>query len=200
VGWTNDQEVISLADARHRMANVFQLLSTVGRLRATRTSDAEAKAKIAWMLEAIGAIAVVQRHLLTPGGDDFAAVLHDMAPGWRRQAGARPVTIELAAEPTVTSEQVAPALALIAQELVANAVAHAFPDGRMGVVRVELTRQDEGRAVLAVTDDGVGYDPDGVDGGRLGLWLIKGLTDQVQGVMDTRCDSGVCARLEFPLA
>jgi two-component sensor histidine kinase len=143
----------------------------------------------------------VQHRLLSPNGDDFGAVLQDLAPQWRRGAGGRPVTIEVEVEPVPAAEQVAPALALIAQELVANAVAHAFPDGRAGVVRVELKRLDAARAVLVVTDDGIGYaPPEERDDGRLGLWLIGGLADQVKGVLTTNCDSGVVARLEFPVS
>ena len=46
----------------------------------------------------------------------------------------------------------------------------------------------------------MGYDPGAVDGGRLGLWLIGGLSAQVRGVFTTTIDHGVRCRLEFPIA
>ncbi|MDR3512943.1 MAG: sensor histidine kinase [Caulobacteraceae bacterium] len=198
MGWTSDQDALPLPEARHRMANAFQLLTTLGRLRTQRADDPETRRQVAWMLDAISALGVLQHRLLSPEGEDFAGFLHEIAPYWRRRAGDLPVSIEIKAEPVAVSEQSAAALAVIVQELVSNALAHAFPGGREGVVRVELSRLDDDRAVMVVADDGVGYAPAEADDRRLGLWLIRGLADQVRGVFSTRCDSGVTARLEFP--
>ena len=79
-------------------------------------------------------------------------------------------------------------------------MAHGFPDGRAGSVRVELMPLEKGRAALVVADDGVGYEPGPVDKSRLGLWLIAGLADQLKGVLTTTHGAGVTTRLEFPIA
>jgi len=189
-----------IAEVRHRTANVFQLLTTLGRLRAQRSDDAEARRQVEWLHDATSALGVLHHRLLTPGGDDFAGFLVEMAPQWRRRAGPRPVAIELHTEPVVLAEQAASAVAVVVQELVANALAHAFPDGRAGVVRIELKRLGAGRARLSVADDGVGYDPAAADPRRLGLWLIGGLADQVKGVLTASRRHGVRVRLEFPAA
>jgi two-component sensor histidine kinase len=189
---------MSLSEVRHRTANIFQLLTTLGRLRAQHGEEGEARRQVEWLLDSISALGVLQHRQLGPDGDDFAAFLQDMAPHWRRRAAHGAVDVELTVEPVILPEQAAAALAMIAQELVANALAHAFPDGRIGVVRVELKRLGAGRARLSVADDGVGYDPAAVDPHRLGLWLIGGLTDQVKGAMTTTVDRGVTAQLEFP--
>lgn len=191
---------MSLPDVRHRVANVFQLLTTLGRLRAQRSEDAEARRQVEWLHDATSALGVLQRHLLSQGGGDFAGFLAEMAPHWRRRARARPVTIEIKAEPVVLPEQAAAAVAMIVQELVANALTHAFPDGRAGMVRVGLKRLEDGRARLVVADDGVGYDPVAADPRRLGLWLIGGLADQVKGELTFCCKGGVAVQLEFPAA
>jgi two-component sensor histidine kinase len=198
MGWRDDEDSLPLVEARHRMANVFQLLATLGRLRAQRADDPEARRQVGWMLDAIAALGVLQNRQLSPGGEDFAGFLQDMAPLWRRRAANRPVGVELAVEPVAAPDQMAAALAMIVQELVANAIAHAFPGGRAGVVRVELKRLDEGRAVLVVADDGVGYGPEATAARRLGLWLVGGLADQVRGVLTTATEDGVTVRLEFP--
>jgi two-component sensor histidine kinase len=187
------------AEVRHRLANVFQLLSTLARMRLRRTDDPESGRHLGWMLEMIEATAALQQRLLSDGGDDFALFLADMAPRWRRRCAGRPIAIELDAEPLRTLESRASALALIANELVLNAIAHAFPDDRDGVVRIEFRRVAEGRAVLAVADDGRGYDPADVSPDRLGLWLVAGLAAQVKGELTTETENGVRCRLEFPL-
>jgi two-component sensor histidine kinase len=74
---------------------------------------------------------------------------------------------------------------LIINELVSNALKHAFPDGRSGLVQVSLKRSNGARCILAVRDTGTGL-PHGFDVGRaetLGLQLVQDLTQQLRGTM-----------------
>jgi two-component sensor histidine kinase len=185
------------AETRHKIANIFQLLSTLTRMRLQRAQDEEARRSLAWMLEMIAGLGALQHRLHSPGGDDFAAYLDDMAPQWRRRCADRPIQIVLAAQALSVSENHASALALIVNELVLNAITHAFPDGRAGVIRIELEHAG-GQAALSVIDDGQGYDPKDIDPGRLGLWLVNGLASQVRGTLGTQSKDGVRCRLEFP--
>ena len=60
---------------------------------------------------------------------------------------------------------------------------HAFPDGRSGVLRVALHKQEDGLHVLRVADTGVGLPP-GLDPETvtsLGLRLVRSLARQVDG-------------------
>jgi two-component sensor histidine kinase len=200
MAWSDDQDAIPLREARHRTANLFQLVGALGRLRAQHTVEPEAKRQVAWLQDAIAALGVLQRRQLSPDGDDFAGFLTDMAPHWRRRVGALPVVLEIQAESAEVGQQAAAALALVAQELVVNALTHGFPDGRAGQVRVEFKRVDPDRAALCVTDDGIGYDGEAKHPNCLGLWLIRGLTDQLGGALTVDAAAGVATRLEFPLA
>jgi two-component sensor histidine kinase len=187
-----------LAEVRHKVANLFQLLSTLTRLRMQRAEEAASRLQLGWLLDNLAALALVHNRLLSPGGNDFALCLDDLAGHWRRRCAGRPITVDVAAESLIVHESHASALGLIVNELVGNALTHAFPDDRAGRVRVSLERLPDGRAALVVADDGVGYDPAGVDEARLGLWLIKGLSAQVRGALTTTTDNGVCCRLDFP--
>ena len=85
---------------------------------------------------------------------------------------------------------------LIVNELVTNALEHAFPDGRSGTVAVTF-HADEGTARLTVADDGRGAD--GLGGnGSLGLRLVRGLTRQLRGTLSTDLDDGVTVTIAFP--
>ena len=186
------------ADVRHRFANVFQLLSALARMRVQRAQDVETKRQLTWMLDAVGVLASMQQRLLGPDPHDFRGYLQDLLPQWRRRVAGRPIEIELIADPTPVREHLISALALIANELVTNALTHAFPDPRAGVIRVELHPLAGGRALLIVSDDGVGFNPANASRSSLGLWLIRGLTDQVKGVMTTpMTELGVTTQLAF---
>ena len=98
-GPDDDQAAIAPAEVRHRVANVFQLMATLGRLRVQRAEDPETRRQLAWLLDATAALGVLQQRLLRPGGDDFAGFLEDMAPVWARRVEDRPVSIKLETEP-----------------------------------------------------------------------------------------------------
>jgi two-component system, sensor histidine kinase PdtaS len=88
---------------------------------------------------------------------------------------------------------------LILNELITNALKHAFPEGRAGVVRVELRRTASGRFVLLVSDDGVGLPPsvDVRQTDSLGLQLVRTLADQLRGELRVERGAGTAFRLEF---
>jgi two-component sensor histidine kinase len=190
------------AETRHKVANIFQQMSTLTRLRSQRAADPASRRDLSWVLDMQAALALLHHRLLSPGGEDFGVYLQDVGGYWRRLCAGRPITIdiEVAAEPVTTEESRASALALIANELVLNALAHAYPNERPGVIRVALKRVGDDRAELVVSDDGDGYDPAAVDNGRLGLWFIGGLAAQVRGELTTAIDRGVRCRLEFPVS
>jgi two-component sensor histidine kinase len=89
---------------------------------------------------------------------------------------------------------------LILNELVSNAVKHAFGAGP-GEIRVRLRRIEQGRCVLGVADNGVGL-PDGLDletATSLGLRLIRSLTRQIGGQFELLPGRpGTDARLTLP--
>ena len=194
---TRDQGV---AEQRHRIANLFQLLSTLTRMRQQRSTEPEAKRQLGWILDAVSALGALQQKMVAVDRYDFTGFLAEMQAQWRRRIGGRPVQLHVEAEPFLVREQLASALAIIANELVTNAINHAHPGERAGVVKVALTAIGEGRAALVISDDGVGYDAQVQDRSKLGLWLIKGLTDQVRGELVTDLSSGCTARLEFPVS
>jgi two-component sensor histidine kinase len=189
------------AEARHRLANVFQLLSTLMRMRIQRAEDEETRRQLSWMLDTVTALGFLHRRAPGQAGGDFGSFLHEMAPTWRKRCEGAAVRIEVEAEPLMVTERDESALVLIVHELVSNAIAHGFPDGRDGLIRITLARVggDEGRAELAVVDNGCGYDAETVTRKKLGLWLISGLASQAQATVTTASDHGVAVRLNFAL-
>ena len=98
---------------------------------------------------------------------------------------------------------------LIVNELVSNALKHAFPSERKGVVKITLSRvgldaeEDSSREKgieLTVVDNGVGI-PEAVKNGSpdsLGLRLVQNLASQLDGKIDVRNEGGTVVRIFFP--
>ena len=73
-------------------------------------------------------------------------------------ARGRPVSIECKADSVPISMDQATSLGLIVNELVTNAIKHAFPNGRAGRIRVAFEAL-KNELKLCVEDDGVGFRP-----------------------------------------
>ncbi|MET0294035.1 MAG: sensor histidine kinase [Phenylobacterium sp.] len=181
------------SEMRHRYANTFQLLAALGRMRAQKAADPELRRQLGWLADAVGSLGALERHR-RPEGVDFAAYLAEMAPVWRRRQGVEAAEVALEADTFLLSDNAAAAVAVIAQELVANALAHGFAD-RSGRVVIRLAAEGE-RCCLTVSDDGCGFDENAEDG--FGLWLIRSLASQARGELEIASSAGgTVGRLVF---
>jgi two-component sensor histidine kinase len=87
----------------------------------------------------------------------------------------------------------------IIQELVSNALKHAFPAGRDGEVLVDMRSERNHELVLRVCDNGVGL-PGQFDlqqAGSLGLRLVAMLVDQLKGDIELDRKEGTAFRITF---
>jgi two-component sensor histidine kinase len=121
-------------------------------------------------------------------------------------AGMRRVTVEAHADARPVHEPEAVAVGLIVNELVTNALKHAFPDNRAGKVEVIFRACDTGECELCVEDDGIGIERAQQSGEvhrGLGQKLIRSLVTQLQGNYEIRPrddGSGTVAVVRFPAA
>lgn len=113
--------------------------------------------------------------------------------------GAGDCWIDIEADPLELPIELAVPIALIVNELVTNAVKHAYPDGG-GPVRLELRGESEGYIRLLVADKGVGFDT-ASSGKGLGSRLIPGLARQLRGQLEVEnLNPGYQVTLRIPPA
>jgi PAS domain S-box-containing protein len=87
---------------------------------------------------------------------------------------------------------------LIINELVSNALKHAFPAGRSGEIYIGF-RSDGDRSTLTISDNGAGLPPD-VEPCKtesLGLQLVTMLTEQLGGTLELDQSSGTAFKIVF---
>ena len=107
------------------------------------------------------------------------------------------VKVVCTAEKVIAPARIAFSVGVIVNELVTNAVKHAFPDGRSGTITVAMDRPDAESARLIVSDDGAG-----VQGDRsgFGTMMIETLIRQIQGSIERIDDAGTNIVTRFPCA
>jgi len=98
------------------------------------------------------------------------------------------------------SARQATSCALVINELVQNALEHAYDEGEAG--RVSVSLQDEGNMlIIRVEDDGRGLPPEfDLDGdSNLGLRIVRTLVEQdLQGTFEFHNEQGACATAHIP--
>ncbi|MHB8094357.1 MAG: response regulator [Candidatus Aminicenantales bacterium] len=88
---------------------------------------------------------------------------------------------------------------MILNELISNALKHAFPDGRKGVLRIGLNRRAGGVVEIRVEDNGIGL-PEGLDfrqPGTFGLQVVNLLAGQLEAKFEHERGGGTAFTVSF---
>jgi two-component sensor histidine kinase len=102
-------------------------------------------------------------------------------------------------EPVSVAVNEAVPCGLILNELVSNALKHAFCGSADGDVAVSLCYDEEGRIVLRVRDNGAGLPPgfDWRQARSLGLRLVQMLAGQLHAAVDVSAKGGTEFAIRF---
>lgn len=176
-----DHEALLTREMSHRVKN--SLGSVVGLLRVqARSSDSvDVKEALENAAMRVASIAEVHDHLwrgnkvgyveLSDFVGNLCKKLQSSAPGHTLKCRSDPITI--------SADKAIP-LGLLVNELVTNAVKHAYANGH-GVIRVDA-REIDGHLLVEISDEGAGL-PDGFDINQprqsLGFRVITGLVRQL---------------------
>ena len=191
-----------LRELHHRAKNNMQLILSLLRLQGKRAGTVELKAQLDESAARVHAVALAQSELSRdegPADCDLANYLQQIVASLRSVYGRDGISIHVDVSPMHVSVQRAVPLGLMANELVANALKHAFADGRNG--RIEITGgTTAGRAQLLVADDGAGMPNDLFPSrGGLGFQLVLGLASQAGAtVKQEPAPVGTRFAVEFP--
>jgi two-component system, sensor histidine kinase PdtaS len=192
-----------LRETAHGVANNFATVAALLSMRSASVGDIRAKRTLDEAVEQVKVMARVHRRLRARDQDvslDSAAYICELCDDLEEMAYGRPIVIECEADSRPLRMQQAVLLGLILNELVTNAVKHAFPGGRAGRIRVRLEALDT-RLRLSVEDDGVGFDRSSRSGADMGQGqaLLLGLTHELEGNLEHQSTtSGSSFRLTFP--
>jgi PAS domain S-box-containing protein len=188
------QQRVLLNELNHRVKNNMQMLQILLEAGAQRAESSEAREVLEEASGRIMAMAAAQRVLYTtPDATRFDA--HDFLNTvceTARQTFPQELNIDYEADAIRLSNDSAMPLALIANELLTNAVKYGLNGRTAGTIRVRLRREDDS-FLFYVEDDGPGFDLQLVQQRSSGLKLVQGLARQLGGKFEvtsepaTRC-------------
>ncbi len=180
-----------LRDVNHRVGNNLAMVSALLNVQSRQTREPAVKAALAQAQSRIQAIAAGQRRLrldIETDAIEARPYMEDLLAEIGKAAEGRPISIALDLDSIRLPGRDAVSYVVIVNELVTNAIKHAFPDGMAGRVTVRLARieQDGEPALsLSIEDDGIGMPAD-VQNKGLGQTVITSLLRSMGATMTVR--------------
>ena len=192
-----------LHEVDHRVKNNLQMVSSLILLQSRTIDDEGTRRSLQEMLARIEALGTVHRRLyqsedvtLFEVGEFVRDLVTDLAGVSVRDR----ITLTFDLQKVdIPAEHAAP-LALIVNEVVTNALKHAFPGERKGVLATRVARE-AGVLRIAVADDGVGEAVTGLSPASFGTSLVRTLSRQLKAVVAWSNNvPGTRVTIELPVA
>jgi PAS domain S-box-containing protein len=199
------EKEILLREIHHRVKNNLQIISTLLYLQSRSIKEKKASEMFKDSQNRIKSMALIHDKLYQfkdLGKIDVAGYIRDLATDLFHSYGIKPdgIKLKINVYEVLLGVNTAIPCGLMINELVSNALKHAFPDGKKGEIRIELIRSvNEKTFTLIVSDNGIGFpeDLDFRNTKTLGLQLVITLVDQLDGIIELDRRRGTEFKITF---
>ncbi|HSQ75595.1 MAG TPA: histidine kinase dimerization/phosphoacceptor domain -containing protein [Bacteroidota bacterium] len=195
---------VLLKEIHHRVKNNLQIINSLLNLQVSDLHDPVIVDALKVSQNRIRSMALVHERLYRSGnlaGIDFSEYLELVAGQLLRAYDKRGVTCKVLSDRVTISVDAAIPCGLIVNELLTNALKHAFVGRSEGHIEVIFRKSGEDLVELTVSDDGVGL-PAAIDiqtAESMGLTLVASLAQQLQATIAIDRSAGTRFCLTFHL-
>ncbi|MFH1043521.1 MAG: transporter substrate-binding domain-containing protein [Pseudomonadota bacterium] len=193
-----------LKEIHHRVKNNLQVISSLLGLQSSYLQDEQSRKIFQESQDRVRIIANI--HTMLYQSEDLARVdfgnfIGDLVGHLQQSYAIAGSSVEVRVDVADVSLNIETSIpcGLILNELVSNALKHAFPEGRGGEVNIGMATAGN-QFVLKVQDNGVGF-PAAVDflnPRSLGLELVRLLVEQINGTIDLQIKGRTTFTITFP--
>jgi two-component sensor histidine kinase len=192
---------LALREGDHRIKNSLQIVASLMGMQERRETNPAARGALHAATARIQAVARMHDALQLNGSTDavnLGALVETMCVSLHAMAGdALRVKVIVNVETIEAPIALAQPVVLAVNELVVNALRHAFPEERSGTISVSVEQVDgELRAIVA--DDGVGLPAGHARSSGFGMKLVQMMTAKIGGKLRIESTNGACFALSVP--
>ena len=199
-----EEKEVLLREVHHRVKNNLQVVVSLLNLQSQSVSDPRVREIFKESRNRIRSMALVHERLYQSSDlsrVDFAEYIKRLTTHLFHSYGLDAGRIEIGVEAGDARLDINTAVpvGLIINELVSNAIKHAFPAGAHGRIAVGLERLEGGTFRLTVSDDGTGF-PGDLDFRKtesLGMQIVTMLADQLDAEIALEREAGTRFTLIF---
>ncbi|MEN3940478.1 PAS domain S-box protein [Prosthecobacter sp. SYSU 5D2] len=200
-----EEKEVLLREIHHRVKNNMQIISSLLQLQTSALHDPADVAIFQDCQARIHAMAMVHDRLYRSGSlstINFGEHLRELASLMVRgqSGGMAHIRLDVRCDDVELDLDKAIPLGLIATELITNAFKHAFKGRESGCITIRLTRAEEKKMLLCISDDGIGL-PSAAEphsARTLGLRLVRSLSHQMRAQNKfSATAAGCCVEIAF---
>gem|GEM_PF-6692453 len=193
-----EEKEVLLQEIQHRTRNNMNVIISLLNMQANEAKNEQLSHEFKVIENRIYAMSIAYNKLQVGTSlhlIDLRAYLLTLASGLYHSAGltGERVTLSFECEDVFVHLEVAVPIGLIFNEMMSNAVTHAFPNKSQGTIWIKLTRLEDERIRLTVKDNGVGMTQEDRAKAKssMGFRIIEMLsTDQLRGSYSFSSDKG----------
>ena len=200
-----EEKELLLKEIHHRVKNNLQVVASMLALQAAKTGEPAVQEPLEDCRQRVMSMALVHEKLY--GARDLRRI--DLGELTREIAtlliseGVGPrITTKFSVEPIAIDIERAVPASLIMNELMSNALKHAFKGRAQGLLSISVRRCEQEHVCIEVADDGVGgLDADSFRTARtLGMTIVRNLVRQLDAQLAVGAGSGTVVAISFPIA
>jgi PAS domain S-box-containing protein len=198
-----EKEVL-LKEIHHRVKNNMQIISSILNLQAGSVKDPAALECLRKSQSRIRSMALVHEKLYRSSDFsriDFGEYVRSLASAVFQscRTDSNQVRLDFKAEEVFLDINTAIPCGLVANEIIVNALKHAFPEGRSGVIKIRLRPLGKGEYRFVISDNGVGFPKDlnFRNTESLGMQLVTLLVGQLDGTINLKRKGGTTFDIVF---
>ncbi|HHE65371.1 MAG TPA: response regulator, partial [Bacteroidetes bacterium] len=191
-----EEKEVLLKEVHHRVKNNMQVISSMLKLQSRYIDDKKALELFKNSQDRVKSMALIHERIYN--SPDLASVnfeeyvrnlAHNLFVSSR--INSNNVVLEIDIKNIAVNMNKAVPLGLIINELISNALKHAFPNERKGKLSISIKKKKD-KFELIVADDGVGCkkDLEFEKADTLGLQLVHALTQQLKGELQFNSGNG----------
>ena len=191
-----------LMELQHRVKNNLQMITALIRVEARGVSDlstGEGFDRLAGRVEALGLLYHALGDSAGEGVVDLGIYLSEIASAVMRAHAVEGIHLNLQVDTWMVSLDVAMPTGLVVNELLTNALKHAFQGREGGTITLHSTTNTAGGCRVLVADDGVGL-PEGYvwpKPGKLSALIVRSLLQNAKAHMSVTSAPGQGMRVEI---
>jgi|GEM_PF-1068804 len=198
------EKEILLKEIHHRVKNNLQVISSLLKLQSGYTKDDQAIAMFKDSQNRIRSMALIHEKLYQSqdlARINFSEYVQSLAAELLRsyRMGRNAIALNIEIDEIALNIDTAIPCGLLINELVSNALKHAFKNKDKGEICIQLQPDRDSHFILSVSDNGIGFpqDLDFRDTESLGLQLVCTLTEQLEGTVELNSHHGTTFNILF---
>ncbi len=199
-----EKEVL-LKEIHHRVKNNLQIIYSLLRLQSRNIKDQQAAEILMDSQNRVKSIALIHEKLYRSANlsqIDLKQYIPNLAASLfsSYKANSNSIKLYMHVEDVSLDIDAAIPCGLIINELIANSLKYAFPNGKEGEIRLELYLENDSEVTLSISDDGIGI-PEYhrfAKTEKLGLSLVRDLVAQLKGTIEVSTCKGTLFKIRFP--